>query len=59
MILKADPDKVLRFMVENFELMRTLYLAQLSGNVISREQFNAITRHTGEISINRLFEYKL
>ncbi len=59
MILKADPDKVLRFIVENFELVRSLYLAQLEGNVISREQFNALTKHTGDISINRLFEYKL
>lgn len=59
MILKADPDKVLRFIVENFELVRSLYLAQLDGNVISREQFNALTKHTGDISINRLFEYKL
>ncbi|MCB9266656.1 MAG: hypothetical protein H6558_16645, partial [Lewinellaceae bacterium] len=59
MILKADPDKVLRFLVENFELVRSLYLAQLEGNVISREQFNALTKHTGDISINRLFEYKL
>lgn len=59
MILKADPNKVLRFMVENFELVRSLYLAQLAGNVISREQFNALTKHTGDISANRLFEYKL
>lgn len=59
MILKANPDKVLRFMVENFELVRSLYLAQLAGNVISREQFNALTKHTGDISANRLFEYKL
>ena len=59
MILKADPDKILRFISENFELVRALYLAQLAGNVISREQFNALTRHTGDISINRLFEYKL
>ncbi|MCO6480318.1 MAG: hypothetical protein J5I94_27000, partial [Phaeodactylibacter sp.] len=59
MILKADPNKVLRFIVENFELVRSLYLAQLEGNVISREQFNALTKHTGDISINRLFEYKL
>ena len=59
MILKADPDKILRFISENFELVRALYLAQLAGNVISREQFNALTKHTGDISINRLFEYKL
>lgn len=59
MIWKAEPEKVLRFITDNFELLRDLYRAQLADNVVHTVDFDRLARHTGEVTTRRLFEYKL
>jgi len=58
-ILKAEPDKVLRFLEDNFDLLRELYRLQLEHNVISREQFEAATATRAGVVAKRLMDYKL
>jgi hypothetical protein len=59
MIWKADPDKVLRFIEENFDLFRRLYRAQLDDNVVAGQDFDQMVRGSGDVTVKRLFEYKL
>ena len=59
MIWKADPDKVLRFIEENFDLFRRLYRAQLDDNVVAGQEFDQMVRGSGDVTVKRLFEYKL
>lgn len=59
MIWKADPDKVLRFLEENFELFRLLYQAQLDDNVVSGQTFEILVRGYSEVTVKRILEYKL
>lgn len=59
MILKVDPDKVMRFIEDNFGLVRGLFRAQLSENVVPQETFDRLTRSTSDVVVNRLFEYKI
>lgn len=59
MIWKADPDKVLRFIEENFGLFQQLYRAQLDDNVVAGQAFDEIVRGSGDITVRRMFDYKL
>jgi hypothetical protein len=59
MILKAAPDKALRFLEDNFALLRSLYRWQLEHNFISQEQFNRLTREKADVVVKRLLDYKL
>ncbi|NRB63943.1 MAG: hypothetical protein HRU40_13120 [Saprospiraceae bacterium] len=59
MIWKADPDKVLGFVEENFDFFQRLFLAQLDDNVVSGQNFEALVKGRGDITLKRLFEYKL
>lgn len=59
MILKAEPDKVLRFLEDNFELLSELYRLQLEHNIITREQFEAATATRAGVVARRLLDYKL
>jgi hypothetical protein len=58
-ILKAEPDKVLRFLEDNFELVRELYRLQLEHSIISTEQFEAHTASKAGVVARRLFDYKI
>mgnify|MGYP006266848739 CR=1 FL=1 len=59
MILKAAPDKALRFLEDNFELFRALYRLQLDHNIISREQFGLATADKADVIVKRMLDYKL
>ena len=59
MILKADPDKVLRFLEDNFELLSALYRVQLEHNLILQEQFDEMMASKANVVARRLFDYKL
>ena len=59
MILKAEPDKALRFLEDNFGLLRTLYRLQLEHSIISRELFEEATRDKADVIVKRMLDYKL
>ncbi len=59
MILRAEPRQVMRFVEDNFEILRDLYQVQLKEHLIPAEAFQAITRHRGDIVTRRLFAYKI
>lgn len=59
MILRAEPRKVMRFVEDNFEILRDLYQVQLKENLIPAEAFDMVTRHEGDIITRRLLNYKL
>lgn len=59
MILKAEPDKALRFLEDNFELFRGLYRDQLEHSIISREAFERLTLDKADVVVKRLLDYKL
>jgi len=59
MIYKAEPDKVLRFVQDNFNLLRELYRLQLRDSIVSQDAFQALTTYQGEVIKKRLFDYKL
>lgn len=59
MILRAEPRRIMRFMEDNFELLRDLYKVQLTQQVIPEDAFQAITRHKGDTVTNRLTGYEI
>lgn len=59
MILKAEPRTVMRFVEDNFEVLRRLYRVQLKENLIPADSFAEITRHKGDIVTRRLTAFKI
>ncbi len=59
MILKAEPDKALRFLEDNFELLRDFYRLQLEHNYISPDAFEQAMREKADVISKRLLDYKL
>ena len=59
MILKAEPDKILRFVRDNFSTLSALYRVQLRDGSISQDDFEGLTRFHADIIKKRLFDYKL
>ena len=59
MILKAEPDKALRFLEDNFELYRTLSRLQLEHSIISRDLFEETTADKADVIVKRMLDYKL
>jgi len=59
MILKAAPDRVLRFLEDNFELFRQLYRVQLEHSFISKTVFERLTQDKADVIVKRTLDYKL
>jgi hypothetical protein len=59
MILKAAPDRILRFLEDNFELFQQLYRVQLEHNLISQHVFEQATQDKADVIIKRTLDYKL
>jgi hypothetical protein len=59
MILKAEPDKALRFLEDNFALFRTLYRLQLEHSIIGRDLFEEATEEKADVIVKRMLDYKL
>jgi hypothetical protein len=59
MILKAEPRTVMRFVEDNFGVLRRLYRVQLKENLIPADSFAEITRHKGDTVTRRLTAYKI
>lgn len=58
-MFKAPPDRILRFVSDNFELLGDLYRLELREHIIPADQFARMTQFRSEIATQRLFDYKL
>lgn len=59
MILKAAPDRILRFLEDNFALFQQLYRVQLEHNLISQHLFEKATQDKADVIVKRMLDYKL
>lgn len=59
MILRAEPRTIMRFVEDNYEVLTRLYRIQLKENLISRETFDLVTHHKGEVVTRRLFAFRI
>ncbi len=59
MILRAEPRTIMRFVEDNYEVLTRLYRIQLKENLISRETFELVTQHKGEVVTRRLFSFRI
>lgn len=59
MILRAEPRSIMRFVEDNYEVLTRLYRIQLKENLVSRDTFELVTQHKGEVVTRRLFAYRI